>query len=80
MQLHEAGVGPQEAGGTAGSSPPFPPTQVTVPLLLLLGGLPLRLGWQVEGGSLGLPRPRGLSPSACVPCRVWGWPRLWRPC
>lgn len=27
MQLHEAGVGPQEAGGTAGSSPPFPPTQ-----------------------------------------------------
>uniref|UniRef100_A0A8C3YN00 GPI-anchor transamidase component GPAA1 n=1 Tax=Catagonus wagneri TaxID=51154 RepID=A0A8C3YN00_9CETA len=27
MQLHEAGVGPEEAGRTSGSSPPFPPTQ-----------------------------------------------------
>ncbi|KAJ1075858.1 hypothetical protein K5549_003171 [Capra hircus] len=27
MQLHEAGVGPEEAGKTPGSSPPHPPTQ-----------------------------------------------------
>ncbi|XP_007464613.1 PREDICTED: glycosylphosphatidylinositol anchor attachment 1 protein isoform X2 [Lipotes vexillifer] len=27
MQLHEAGVGPEEAGGTPGSSPPLPATQ-----------------------------------------------------
>lgn len=31
MQLHEAGVGPEEAGKTPGSSPPHPPTQVMVP-------------------------------------------------
>ncbi|KAM9050195.1 glycosylphosphatidylinositol anchor attachment 1 protein isoform 2-T3 [Megaptera novaeangliae] len=27
MQLHEAGVGPEQAGGTSGSSPPLPATQ-----------------------------------------------------
>ncbi|XP_012578323.1 PREDICTED: glycosylphosphatidylinositol anchor attachment 1 protein [Condylura cristata] len=27
MQLHEAGVGPEEAGGTSGPSPPLPPAQ-----------------------------------------------------
>ncbi|OWK04458.1 hypothetical protein Celaphus_00016108 [Cervus elaphus hippelaphus] len=27
LLLHEAGVGPEEAGGTSGSSPPYPPTQ-----------------------------------------------------
>lgn len=35
MQLHEAGVGPKEAGAASGLSPPLPPAQVTVPPLLL---------------------------------------------
>ncbi|XP_022357794.1 glycosylphosphatidylinositol anchor attachment 1 protein isoform X2 [Enhydra lutris kenyoni] len=37
MQLHEAGVGPEELGGASGPSPPVLPAQVMVPQLLLLG-------------------------------------------
>lgn len=37
MQLHEAGVGPEEAEAASGPSPPLPPAQVMVPPLLPLG-------------------------------------------
>lgn len=37
MQLHEAGVGPEEPRGASGPSPPVLPAQVMVPPTLALG-------------------------------------------
>lgn len=39
MQLHEAGVGPEEAEAASGPSPPLPPAQVMVPSSCFSGGL-----------------------------------------
>lgn len=91
MQLHEAGVGPEEPGGASGPSPPLLPTQVTVPPLLLLGWASRVSGDRyccsavLIGGVvvriLGAPlAPGPISPVSVCSCRPWGWPRLWRPC
>lgn len=44
MQLHEAGVGPEEAGGASGPSPLPPQAQVMMPTSCCWGGL-LGPGW-----------------------------------
>lgn len=83
MQLHEAGVGPEEVGGAPGPSTPLPPAQVMMP--------PSAVGWasrvlssvfSCHSASAGMVIvwPQGPSQGACIPCRVWGWPRLWHPC
>lgn len=84
MQLHEAGVGPEEAGGTPGSSPPLPAAQVMAPHSCCWGPgwwllLPLSLSWWRDGEAPRDAPARDLSPSARVPCSAWGWPRSWHP-
>lgn len=44
MQLHEAGVGPEEAGAGPGPSPPLQPAQVMIPLFLPWGWASRPLG------------------------------------
>lgn len=87
MQLHEAGVNPEEAGKAPSPGSPLLTTQV------ILYSIALRMGFltspvvlsaatpQLDGwyASLGVPYASGLTPSTHVFCRVWAWPRLWHP-
>ena len=76
MQLHEAGVGPEQAGGTSGSSPPLPATQVTGPHSCCWGPgwwllLPLSLSWWRDGEDpWDAPGPGSVSKCPCALQRV----------
>lgn len=68
MQLHEAGVGPEEAGGGPGPNPSLPPVQVlALPTCVLSGSHRCSQSHAAHGegsgGSLGpRPGPSSLSP------------------
>eukprot|EP00069_Balaena_mysticetus_P012348 bmy_07580T0 len=76
MQLHEAGVGPEQAGGTSGSSPPLPATQVTGPHSCCCGPggwllLPLSLScWRDGEDPWDAPGPGSVSKCPCALQRV----------
>uniref|UniRef100_A0A8C9EAC4 GPI-anchor transamidase component GPAA1 n=1 Tax=Phocoena sinus TaxID=42100 RepID=A0A8C9EAC4_PHOSS len=69
VQLHEAGVGPEEAGGTPGSSPPLPATQGaehTGPRQELDGAE--AGGPDLPGTTAGLHHPHQLLPGLSAGC------------